>query len=158
MKDYKYNAFSYIEVTFVLAIFALSSFLLVPLSLSQLSSSRLSYYASDINSYIFSCQQDSYTQMDGSGHGLRFNEDSYDVFTGNSYSTSINSFNVVLNNNIEIIEVDLIDNATSNPTDELVFSRGSFKPNSHGTITLSDGSLSYQVIINLEGLAYYEKL
>lgn len=154
----KYNAFTYLEIMVVLAVFSIASFLLVPLSFSQLGSTRTSYYSADINTFIFSVQQESYTQLSGSAHGIRFNTDSYDVYTGSSYATAIDSFTITMNNDVEITDVSLTDIATSNPTTELVFDRGEFRPNAYGTITLSDGFVEYQITINQEGLSYYEKL
>ncbi len=154
----KYKAFTYIEVMIVLGIFSIGAFLLVPLSFSQLGSTRTSYYAADINTFIFSVQQESYTQLDGSAHGIRFNADTYDVYTGSSYATATETLTITMNNDVEITDVSLTDIATSNPTTELVFDRGKFRPNAYGTITVSDGFVLYRVTINREGLSYYEKL
>lgn len=155
--DRVYSAFTYIETTIVLGIFAISAFLLVPLSFSQLSSNRVSFHASDIASWVFSMQQDSFTQKEGSAHGIRFEEESFYIFTGSSYETSIHSTRLDLNNGVEISELSLNSVETGEPTDTLLFPRGDIKPTATGTIQLSDGRSSYKVTINKEGVVYYEK-
>ncbi|MCA9376391.1 type II secretion system protein [Candidatus Nomurabacteria bacterium] len=152
----RHGAFTYVEVVVVLGMFAIAAYFMVPLSLSGLSSTRVSQPASDVTSLIFSTQQDSFTQKDGSAHGIRFNSSDYDVFIGASYATATYWDTFELKNTVTFTDIDLTDIATLTPTNELVFDRGSMKPNAYGTISLSDGSHTYTVVINQEGLVYYE--
>lgn len=78
------------------------------------------------------------------------------MFIGASYATATYWDTFELKNTVTFTDIDLTDIATLTPTNELVFDRGSMKPNAYGTISLSDGSHTYTVVINQEGLVYYE--
>ncbi len=153
-----YQGFSYIEIVIVVAILGATTTLIMPFTFSEISKSRLSYHSKDLTSVIFTAQQNAYSQIGGSGHGIRFNDDDFDVFDGSSFATALSTYNVQLNYQITFTDVDLVDVVSSTSTNEVVFDRGNFKPDATGTVTLSDGAQSYRITINQEGLVYYEKI
>lgn len=158
LRSKKYRGFSYIEIVIVVAILGLTTTLMIPFTFSEISKSRLSYHSKDLASVIFTAQQNAYSQIGGSGHGIRFNDDDFDVFDGSSFATAASSYNVQLNYDITFTDIDLVDVVSSSNTNEVVFDRGDFKPDATGTVTLSDGAQTYRITINKEGLVYYERI
>lgn len=157
-KHWLYEGFSYVEIVIVLAIIGIAATFLVPTSLSQLSGNRVKYHSNNIQSLIFTAQQDAYGQKGGSAHGVKFNADSFEIFEGSSYSESTASLTFNLDYSVKITQVNLINLETLTSTDEVYFERGSIFPSAVGTLQVSNGNQSYSVTINKEGLVYHEKI
>ena len=151
----KYNALSYIEILIVIGMLAVASALMLPITITELGSQRVAFHANNVVTLAFAAQQDAFSQIGGSAHGIRFNTDSYDVYDGSSYATATFSYNVELPEGLEFTSIDLT-NPSSNPTTEYVVDRGNLKPDSKGTVTISDGAKTYRITLNEEGAIYYE--
>ncbi len=146
MSDKK-NAFTIIELILVLAIVSLAGFLFVPVAANEFRRNDLTNTARRISSDIFVQQQNAYSGLDDSSFGISFAEESYTLFTGNNLASATETQVKELPFGISIESA--VFNATGN---ELRFNQGDYRPVGTGSIVLTSGSSSINLIINSSGV------
>lgn len=148
-----YKAYTLVEAIFVIGIFASVAAFLLPFALSQISGSRINESANEMESLIYLYRQNAYTGQNQSSYGVAFASNGYTLFQGDSLATATETEAHALPNGVAITGINLTNSST-----EVVFSSGSFRPDESGTVVMSDGTSSYQLLINTEGLVDLQTL
>lgn len=146
----KNRGFTLLEILVVVALISIVTAFSMSISIPQLQSDKTESTLVDMESTIFLYQQNASSGKDGKSWGIKFTPNSYILFTGISYAGSDWSEAVSLPANVSISQINL-----SGGGDELVFLSGEFKPNVTGNIILYDGTNSFVIEINSEGLLHY---
>ena len=81
-----------------------------------------------------------------SGWGVYFQGQQVIVFQGNNYASRNTTYDV---------QFSLLGNYTLSGTNEITFSKNNLKPNTGGSITISNGNLSQILTINALGTVEY---
>ncbi|MCA9382923.1 type II secretion system protein [Candidatus Dojkabacteria bacterium] len=149
----KLPAFTMIEIVIVIAIFTVLLVLFLPIATQQFTANRVKTSASSMSSDVYVYQQKAYNRIDGESYGVSFGTNTYTLFTGTSLGAGTNLVIVDLAQNVTISNVNLDD-----ASNEIVFSPGDLEPSTFGTITMTDGSTSYNLDVNAEGLIDTYKL
>ena len=143
------KAYTTLEVIVVVGIILLISGLVVPMSIRQTKLNELSVAGKDFHSHIFVQQQNAFSGKNDSNHGIYIENDTYWLFEGDSFSTSTVKDKFSFGRGI---------NAISGNT-EVIFTKGSQKPNQDVTVVLSFDERNYVILINKEGVidSYVQK-
>ncbi len=151
--DRNSKGFTLIEVIVVIGIISMVSMLIMSVSIPQMQSDKTESTVSDLQSIIYLYEQNAASGLNDEGWGIKFASDSYTLFTGDTYGGSDEQEVVYLPENVSISQINL-----EGGTDEIVFLRGSFRPVAFGTIVLTDGTSSFVIEVNKEGLIRFEKI
>lgn len=149
----KAKAFTLMEVIVVIGIIALSTAILLPYSLSQIDRSTVSNTADNLESLVFLQQQNAYSYKNNQSYGIYFDMKDIYLYQGDSYSAALEATKVDIDKTVGIIEVNLNDGGR-----DINFQKGSFKPSSYGTVNIGKERVSYQIIINQQGLIDVQKI
>lgn len=147
MVDNNYKGFSLVEVVLILGLFGIIAVIFIPFSIRQLTFSKLESSSKQMSSSIYLFQQYGASRKNDSSHGVAFNYGSYTLFEGDSLSTASYTEIYDLPSGTNINSINL-----TNSANEIVFEKGEFKPDEYGYVRVSDGSDSYRIVINKEGL------
>lgn len=149
----KLKAYTLIEISVVLSLIILLAVIGSPILLSQLNTERVKFETENLNSLIFSTQQNAYAGKNSTAHGIKFETSRFILFEGNSFASAAFTEEFALQNRVQITNINLTGGAQ-----EIVFAKSSFRPNNTGSLTLSDGIASYTLEINPEGLTNFFRL
>lgn len=132
-----YAGFTLVEAILVIGLmailFGISSITLVqPQAKNSLVVTSTNLIADIKQQQLLAMLGDAGSQITASSHGVRFDANSYTLFTGTNYLGSTNQFAISLPQGITI-------SSTSLPID-LIFAQRSGEPNAIVQITLSDGN------------------
>lgn len=152
-KSKNLKAFSLIELLIVMAIFSFVAVALLPQTVTQVKVTSLNGQLSELNSLIYQYQQNAFFGLNNKNYGVRFASNSYTIFIGNSYAAADSRETINLEVGNTISQINLAGGAT-----DLIFSKGTLKPNTTGNIRVTNGSETYQLTINSEGYTEYEKI
>jgi prepilin-type N-terminal cleavage/methylation domain-containing protein len=148
----KAKAFTLIEILVVIGIFLMLSVSLVPYSIAQINKARVDSSAKLLMVKLYTQQQNSYSQTADLSYGIVFNDTSYTLYSGYATDNLLNTETLNLENGVRITTLQL-----QNPGNKIYFPFGTVKPDNYGVITVSDGSQSYKIEINQEGMVNYYK-
>lgn len=151
--DKKLSGFSLIELLIVMAILTFVSVILLPPTITQLRATNIDGEVSDITSLIYQYQQNAYFGLNNKSYGVRFGSTSYTIFIGDSFAASDSSEVVQLEPGLVINSVNLAGGGS-----DLIFSKGTLKPNATGSIQITNSTETYQILINSEGFVEYIKI
>ncbi|MFQ5492692.1 MAG: Tfp pilus assembly protein FimT/FimU [Candidatus Dojkabacteria bacterium] len=140
------NAFSLLEIVVVMGILVAVALIVLPLTVNQLQEARSEVVAADISSLLFAAQQDAYARKDGKSYGIFFETNQYTLFIGDSYGTAESTDVVTLPDNVTISNIGLASG------DEIAYLSGNFRPEDNGTLNITEGTQTYQINIDPEGL------
>lgn len=150
---YKYSAYTILEIVIVMGILVAVSIVVLPITLQQVEEARAEHAAIDISSRIFSAQQNAYNGKNNVEYGIRFTNNNYFLFTGNSYATATDAEAFDLLGQLKITQINL-----EGGSDEIIFEQGSLMPSVTGYIQMTDNISTYRVTINSEGLITIAKV
>lgn len=140
------SGFTLLEIVIVIALISFISMIAVPFGVREIQRANASSTAIDLSSIIFLTQQNAYAGLNNTSHGVAFYNNRYILFEGDSLASASNQETVFFQNDAQI---DLI--TLSGGGNELIFSKGSIRPQKTGTIRITEESSSYQISINTEG-------
>ena len=146
----KLYGFSLFEIIITMGILMLLSLIVFPVATQKAQQSKLESYVSKLSTDIYYQQQRA--KMKDMNAGIKFESNKYTLFDGASSPTSTETDIKTLPSNIYIYSI------TFDANNELFFPQGNFKPYVSGRVIVSDGTFSFEVRINPEGLIEYEKL
>ena len=141
------SGFTLIEMLVVIAILMIVAYIAVPISINQIQTNKLETEAKKLKSSMQTQQQYAYSANENSAYGIKYNTNSYVLYSGNTYATAVLTDTTTFPSGITISQTSLANSST-----ELNFSKNSFRPDTTGSITLVDGVNSYSVTVNSEGL------
>lgn len=143
---------TYVEILVVLGIMSIVFAIGLPLSLNQIYRTSVEAEARKLSSTIFSLQQKANSGSQNSNHGIKLATNKYTIYRGTSFAAGLDKFETLLDTKNTITTMNLI-----NSSDEITFTKGTFRPNSWGTILLTNSTDSYIVEINMQGFITYYK-
>ncbi len=146
------RGFTLVEMLIVMGLLVSATAVIIPISVKLLRSNRTESVAKSVYSDTFLTQQNAYTGLGNTNHGIAFFVNRYEIYTGNSLSEATSKEIVYLPNNVSIININF------NTSNEVRFARGAFRPVADGSFIVSDASNSYLITINKEGAIFYEKI
>ena len=148
----KLAGYSFIELTVVIAIITVLAILTFPVTITELQKTRLKGTVADIASHLYQFQQNAFAMKNNKSYGLAFNQaqEKYIFYIGPNLATAEETDEIVLQNNITLVNINLSGGQT-----EITFTAGSFRPSVSGNVLFSDGSNSFSLYINGEGLIDY---
>ena len=144
------KGFTLLEMLVVMAIVASASLVLLPLSFTQIRSGKATSFAQSLASLIFSVQQNAYARVNDKTYGVSFSTNTYTIFTGDTLATATNKEVITLDSGLTF--------STINFPSDLIFTKGTFRPNSSGSVIVSDGTNRYQISVSSEGFISYVRL
>lgn len=144
----QYRAFTLIEVLLAMAIVTSISVFAVPTALSSVFRANSDSSAEIVSSGLFTQQQNAYTGYQGNNYGVYLTGSSITLYTGNSYAQATSTR--VLNLSGSVLTHTLSGS-------DINFNINSLFPSDSGTIYLSSGGFTTQVIINQAGNIYIQK-
>jgi prepilin-type N-terminal cleavage/methylation domain-containing protein len=142
----KLKAYTLLELIVAMGIFTIISAVLIPFTVNFLKSNSAKSAATDLSSLIYSYQQESYGGNNSKSYGFKFSNTSYTLFVGSSFAAAESTEVINLPAGITISSLNLTGGAT-----EMVFTSGSIKPSTNGTIRITDEFVTYEIQINQEG-------
>lgn len=143
------KATSLLEIVVVMAIFSVLIVLTFPFSLRLINQSKADAEAKTLAYIIFRQQQDSYAGLLNKGYGVSLYSDRYIIFSGESLATADTQETYYFTSPIYVSSIAL------NSGNEVVFPVGSFRPQAHGYLQVTDSKKTYRIDINQEGLISY---
>ncbi|MEI7578476.1 MAG: type II secretion system protein [bacterium] len=143
----KLQAFTLLEMVVVLGLFLSVTFLLLPVTINKIQGNKLDKEATNLLSYLFVQQQNSYSSYQDKSYGISLAPDKFIIYSGNSLGTADSVETIILNPVNQISQMNLSDSAT-----EIHFAKGSFRPDHSGYLDISNQSKKYRININPEGL------
>lgn len=147
------KGFTLIELLVTLAIFSVVVAVVAPFSVLQLRRSRVKTESQALVSSMRLTQQRGISGQNASKFGIKFNNSDYILYEGDNYASASQRETFSLNNNVSISNITLTGGVS-----EINFSSDDIRPNATGTLIMTDGSSSFRIIINAEGLIDYEEL
>ena len=147
------RGFTLVEVLLVVSLTMAIGFAAITFSIPQLRASRVEGFVEDMASLVFLYQQRAASGKNGKSYGVYFDTDSYTMYVGDSYTTAESTEELFYPADMSGVQVNLDDAGR-----EIVFPSQSFHPSTFGTVRVTNGSASYILVINREGLIYsYEE-
>jgi prepilin-type N-terminal cleavage/methylation domain-containing protein len=143
LKNHK--GFTLIEILVVLGVILSIFAVTFPFVINRPSEAQLEKYALELEFSIFSTQQNAYSAKNNKSYGIAFYTNKYSVFTGTSKASAQSSTDINYSG-VRMQGIVLIDGSS-----EIVFSSGSFKPNTSGFLTLTNGTKTIRIDITSEG-------
>lgn len=153
MVNKKLKAFSLLEIILIMGAFIIMTLIFLPIGINELQSSKVDNVVKDIRSQIYTQSQSAYTFKNNKDYGIALFQDHYIIFTGTTLAQAENQTRYDLSAEIKISEINL-----NTLGSEIVFVKGSFKPNAYGSFKIITGNVAYQITINSEGLLLISKL
>jgi type II secretory pathway pseudopilin PulG len=147
------KAYSLLEMVVVLGVFSVISVFMMPSMVTELQGGRLNRNTFDISSQMYTQQMYAYGQYQDTSYGVAFFTDHITYYEGDSLATATTTDDFYLDDQTAVSEINLSNSAT-----EITFSLGDFRPSEYGTVTLSNATDNYQILINQEGLIEVAKL
>ena len=149
----RYKGFTLIETLVVIGLLiAMAGFGLF-WALPSVQSVKLETIAEEICSRSFRYQQSASTGLDGKTYGVKFAQNSYSFFVGESFAVAEDIDTYALPPSSQISSIDLSGGGT-----EITFAPNGFRPSVAGTITLEDERDTYLLEFNSEGLITYHEI
>lgn len=146
----KLEGFSLFELLVTMGIMMLLSLIVFPVATQKAQETKLESYASQLVTDIYYQQQRSaHKSIPG---GISFSSNGYTLFDGETLLDATETDIKDYPNNITITSISMTEGNT------IFFPTGEFKPESYGTLLITDDFNSVRVSINKEGLIVYEKL
>lgn len=153
LKTRTLKAYTLLELLVITGVFVVVAGLVFPISLNQVQGNEVKSAASNLSSLIFSIQQDAYSRKDNTSYGVVFEAHQLIIYTGENYLARTSDESIEITQDITISSINLANNGN-----EVHFPVGEFRPGNYGTIRLSQGNSSYDIVINSQGLIYYQKV
>jgi len=141
----KYKAYSLLEILVLIGLLLGISMVILPYSIKDIKKDQARSYSRELSSNIFVQQQNAYSGLDDTNHGIYFTNNNYSLFTGDDYATGEVSMQVNL-------PADTYLSANLGGASEILFTKGSIRPNNAGNLVLTTANESYGIYINGEGL------
>ncbi len=144
------NGFSLLEIILTAAILLILSVFLFPFTIGKLQESQLKSYSAELVEDIYFQQQQARNKNIHTG--IKIESGKYTLFTGETFESSTERDEKVLDRAYTISNISLNEGTT------ILFAPGSIKPTTFGTFLLNRGRSSVRIYINKEGLIGNEKM
>lgn len=144
--------FTLLELLLVIAVISIVVLMTLPLSLKDFQKEKVKSSAVDISSNLYLSQQNAYSGKNNKNYGLHFQPDRFYIFVGDSFGSAESTEEFILPQNIFIQNILLAGGG-----DDVVFLSGNLKTNEFGSFELTNSFDKFLVVINREGLIYFEK-
>ncbi len=144
------NGFSLLEIILTAAILLILSVFLFPFTIGKLQEVQLKSYSAELVEDIYFQQQQARNKNIHTG--IKLESGKYTLFTGETFESSTEKDEKVLDRAYTISNISLNEGTT------ILFAPGSIKPTTFGTFLLNRGRSSVRIYINKEGLIGNEKM
>ena len=149
----KLFAYTLLEIVVILGVFSGLALVFLPVGIEQLQSNKIENVVKDVQSLIYSQSQSAYAFKDNKSYGIAFYIDHYIIYTGESLALADSQTRYDLSREISIKNINF-----NNSGSELDFAKGSFRPQTFGSLQITTSNSTYQITINTEGLISVSKL
>ncbi|MES2315660.1 MAG: GspH/FimT family pseudopilin [Patescibacteria group bacterium] len=152
MKNFYKKGISALEIMIVLGIIVILAAIIIPQFSSTRQNQLLKSATTDILSALDKARSQTLASVNSSEYGVHFQSDRVIIFAGTTYSAGASG-----NETITIITPASISNVSlggvSGSSGDMYFNRLSGAPNTTGTVTVSNSSMSKIITISATGAA-----
>lgn len=137
----------------VFSIVTVMSGIAFPFYLNKTSQTNLKSSTEHLRDTVLLLQQRAYAGDRNTDYGIFFESDKYTTFQGIAFVTGTERSQTLLSSEIGISLINF-----NNGGSEIIFQKGKVSPSTHGSFRMSNGTSTYAIEINREGLVSINKL